>query len=69
MGAEELRLGDTAEAARRGVTVVVVVVGVGGGVMNRLNDTKEQRCDSEQLATSPSVDRPGVLVCGGYMRT
>lgn len=34
--------------------------GVGG--INRLNDIKEQCCDSEQLAF-PSVDRPTFCVC------
>lgn len=47
------------------VVVVCVCVCVGGRGINRLNDTKEQCCDSEQLASSPSVDRPGVLVSAG----
>lgn len=34
----------------------------GGGGINRLNDIKEQCCDSEQLAF-PSVDRPTFCVC------
>lgn len=37
-----------------------------GGGINRVNDIKEQCCDSEQLAF-PSVDRPGVLCVLGYM--
>lgn len=49
---------------QRGGGVCVCVRGGGGGI-NRLNDTKEQCCDSEQLASSPSVDRPGVLVSAG----
>lgn len=32
------------------------------GGINRLNDIKEQCCDSEQLAF-PSVDRPSFVVC------
>lgn len=36
--------------------------GKGGGGINRLNDIKEQCCDSEQLAF-PSVDRPTFCVC------
>lgn len=32
------------------------------GGINRLNDIKEQCCDSEQLAF-PSVDRPSFGVC------
>lgn len=35
--------------------------------INKLNDTKEQCCDSEQLASSPGVDRPGCTRVAGAL--
>lgn len=68
MAAEYFRLDSRGEEGRGDVA------GGGGwwgwgeeGGINKLNDTKEQCCDSEHLASSPCVDRPGCMRVAGAL--